>query len=433
MNAMRHGIRWALATVALALAQPARAETLAEAWALADAQDNGLAAVRSQAEAAEFDAGAARGQRWPSLAVGGSYTRLDDAPAFDFGYTGLPIAAPELFGGDDFWMGAATVTVPLFTSGRVSSSIAAAEARGRGAGARSLGAQEDVRLAVAEAYVAVLRARKALAVADSNVRTLESMESDVSAMYERELVPKNDLLAVQVALADARQGRLRSANAVELAVAIYNRRLGEPLSRPVDLDEELPAPQGLPGDPEDLAREAVERRTELKALDEQATAYGQLANAERARALPQFNLTGAYNYLENTFLDDEDFASVGIGVQWSMFDGGQTRKRASALDRSRRATEQQRADLQSLIALQVRQTWLDVAETRERIRVTAGAVEQAEENLRIARERYAAGLGTQTQLLEAESLRVQALRNRDDAGLDAGLARLRLARAVGVL
>jgi len=423
----------AVAAAAFALAPAAGAETLAEAWALADAQDNGLAAVRSQAESAEFDAEAARGQRWPTLAVGGSYTRLDDAPAFDFGYTGLPIAAPELFGGDDFWMGAATVTVPLFTSGRISSSIAAAEARGRGAGAQAQGAQEDVKLAVAEAYVGVLRARKALVVADSNVKTLESMESDVSAMFERELVPKNDLLAVQVALADARQGRLKAANAVELAVASYNRRLGEPLSRPVELDEDLPAPRGLPGDPDELVREAVERRTELKALDEQATAYGQLARAERARALPQFSVTGAYNYLENTFLDDEDFASVGLGVQWSVFDGGQVRKRASALDRSRRATEQQRADVQSLIALQVRQTWLDVGETRERLVVAAGAVEQAEENLRIARERYGAGLGTQTQLLEAESLRVRALRNRDDAGLDAGLAKLRLARAVGAL
>ena len=215
-----------VATGALALAQGAAAETLAEAWALADAQDNGLAAVRSQAEAAELDAGAARAQRWPTLAVGGAYTRLDDSPAFDFGFTGLPIAPPELFGGDDFWMGAATLTLPLFTSGRISSSIAAAEARGRGAGAQALGAQEDVKLAVAEAYVGVLRARKALAVAESNVRTLESMESDVSAMFERELVPKNDLLAVQVALADARQGRLRAANAVELAVAVLQPPAG---------------------------------------------------------------------------------------------------------------------------------------------------------------------------------------------------------------
>ena len=112
------------------------------------------------------------------------------------------------------------MTVPLFTGGRISSSIAAAEARGRGAGAQVEGAEEDVKLAVADAYVDVLRARKALEVADSNVQTLESLVSDIGAMFERELVPKNDLLAVQVALADARQGRLRAANAAELALAV---------------------------------------------------------------------------------------------------------------------------------------------------------------------------------------------------------------------
>jgi outer membrane protein TolC len=422
-----------LAFAAFAAAPSSRAETLAEAWALADAQDNGLAAVRSQAEAAELDAAAARAQRWPALAVGGSYTRLDDSPAFDFGFAGLPIAPPELFGGDDFWMGAATVTVPLYTGGRISSSIAAAEARGRGAGAQVEGAAEDLKLAVADAYVGVLRARKALEVAESNVKTLEALVSDISAMFERELVPKNDLLAVQVALADAQQGRLRAANAAEIALAAYNRRLGEPLARPADPDESLPIPEGLPGEPAELMRLALEKRSELKVLDEQAAAYGQLAKTERSRVLPQLSVTGAYNYLENTFLDDEDFASVGVGVQWALFDGGQSRKRAASLDRSKRATEQQRADVQSLIELQVRQAWLDVEETGQRVRVTADAVGQAEENLRIARERYGAGLGTQTQLLEAESLRVRALTNRDNAMLDAGLSRLRLARAVGML
>jgi outer membrane protein TolC len=418
---------------ALASAPAARAETLAEAWARADAEDNALAAVRSQAEAAELDAAAARAQRWPSLAVGGGYTRLDDAPAFDFGFTGLPVTPPELFGGDDFWMGAATVTIPLYTGGRISSSIAAAEARGRGAGAQVAGAEEDLKLAVADAYVGVLRSRKALAVAESNVTTLEALVSDISAMFERELVPKNDLLAVQVALADARQGRLRAANAAEIALAAYNRRLGEPLTRPAELEDALPAPEGLPADPDELVKAALERRSELEALDEQANAYGQLAKTERSRVLPQLSVTGAYNYLENTFLDDEDFASVGVGVQWALFDGGQARKRAAALERSKRATEQQRADAESLIELQVRQAWLDVSETQQRIRVTADAVDQSEENLRIARERYGAGLGTQTQLLEAESLRVQALTNRDNAVLDAGLAKLRLARAVGAL
>jgi len=415
------------------LAPVASAETLQDAWARAAQQDRGLAAVRGQAEAAQLDASAARAQRWPTLAVGGSYTWFDDAPAFDFSSTGMPIAPLELFGGDDFGMASATLSVPVFTGGRISSSIAAAEARGRGAGAQLQGAEQDLRLAVAEAYVDVLRARKALAVADSNVRTLEALVGDIGAMYERELVPKNELLAVQVALADAQQNRLRAANRVEIAQAAYNRRLGEPLDRVAELEEQVPEPDSLPPDLASLVQLATERRTELAALGEQARAYGQLAKVERSRVLPQVSVSGGYSYLENQFLDDEEFAMAGVGVQWALFDGGQSRKRAAAMERSRRAVEDQRADAESLIALQVRQTWLDVEETRERVQVTAEAVEQAEENLRIARERYGAGLGTQTQLLQAETLRVQALTNRDNAVLDAALARLRLARAVGSL
>ncbi|MBK6350744.1 MAG: TolC family protein [Proteobacteria bacterium] len=416
-----------------AVAGVASAETLTDAWALALQQDHLLAAARNQAEAAGFEAQAARAQRWPTLAVGGSYTQLDDSPAFDFSFTGLPLTPPELFEDDSFLMGSASITVPLFTSGRISSSIAAAEARERGVGAQVTAATADVKLAVADSYVEVLRARKAHGVASSNVQTLEALTRDTAGMFERELVPKNELLAVQVALADARQNELRAANAADVAAAAYNRRLGAPLDRSVELSETLAVPVELSQELSALVEQAQSRRTELAAFDAQAEAYGQLARTERSRVLPQVALSGGYQYLENQFLDDETVGMAGIGVQWAVFDGGQSRKRAAALDRNRRATEQQRADASSQIELQVRQAYLGIQESRQRVIVTAQAAEQADENLRIARELYTAGLGTQTQLLQAETLRVQALRNRDDATLDAGLAQLRLARAVGAL
>ena len=422
----------AIATVVVAVG-PARGETLTDAWALALQQDHSLAAARHQAEAAGFEAQAARAQRWPTVAVGGSYTQLDDSPAFDFAFTGLPLTPPELFEDDKYVMGSASLTIPLFTSGRISSSIAAAEARERGVGAQVTAATADVKLAVADSYVEVLRARKAHGVASSSVQTLEALTRDTTSMFERELVPKNELLAVQVALADARQNELRAANAAEVAAAAYNRRLGAPLDRPVELSETLAVPLELSQDLPALVEQAKSRRTELAAFDAQAEAYGQLARTERSRVLPQVALSGGYQYLENQFLDDETVGMAGIGVQWALFDGGQSRKRAAALDRNRRATEQQRADASSQIELQVRQAYLGIQESRQRVIVTAQAAEQADENLRIARERYTAGLGTQTQLLQAETLRVQALRNRDDASLDAGLAQLRLARAVGAL
>ena len=434
MTPRRMILRWPVVLVLSgAVAAGTSAETLTDAWALALQQDHSLAAARHQAEAAGFEAQAARAQRWPTVAVGGSYTQLDDSPAFDFAFTGLPLTPPELFEDDKYVMGSASLTLPLFTSGRISSSIAAAEARERGVGAQVTAVTADVKLAVADSYVEVLRARKAHGVATSNVQTLEALTRDTTSMFERELVPKNELLAVQVALADARQNELRAANAAAVAAAAYNRRLGTPLDRPVELSETLAVPVELAQDLPALVEQAKSRRTELAAFDAQAEAYGQLARTERSRVLPQVALSGGYQYLENQFLDDETIGMAGIGVQWALFDGGQSRKRAAALDRNRRATEQQRADASSQIELQVRQAYLGIQESRQRVIVTAQAAEQADENLRIARERYTAGLGTQTQLLQAESLRVQALRNRDDASLDAGLAQLRLARAVGAL
>ena len=100
---------------------------------------------------------------------------------------------------------------------------------------------------------------------------------------------------------------------------------------------------------------------------------------------------------------------------------------------TQRATEQRLNDLRSLIALEVRQSWFTLQEARARTEVARGAVEQAEENVRIAKQQYAAGLVNSTRVLEAEALRVQSLGNRENALLDVSLAQLRLARTLGRL
>jgi outer membrane protein TolC len=60
-------------------------------------------------------------------------------------------------------------------------------------------------------------------------------------------------------------------------------------------------------------------------------------------------------------------------------------------------------------------------------------VQQAEENLRVVRDRYRNGEGTNTEVLDAESLRTVSLSNLDTARYDASLAELTLAHAVGSL
>ena len=74
-------------------------------------------------------------------------------------------------------------------------------------------------------------------VAESNVASLKAHADDVQVMYDKQAVAQSDVLAAQVALANATQQRLRAANALRLATAAYNRWVGQPLDRTPDLDE----------------------------------------------------------------------------------------------------------------------------------------------------------------------------------------------------
>ena len=124
---------------------------------------------------------------------------------------------------------------------------------------------------------------------------------------------------------------------------------------------------------------------------------------------------------------------VGVGVRWNLFDGGLSREKANALSHRSQALVQQRNDVRSMIELQVRQAWLRLNETRQRKQLTERAVEQAEENLRVVRDRYRNGEGTNTEVLDAEMLRSMSRSNFDNADFDAKLALYELARGVGRL
>jgi outer membrane protein len=424
--------RWALCAL-LVIPWVSHAESLTDAWAMALQSDGTVAAAHSEREAADAEHSAALRSRWPSLDVNGSYTQLQHAPLLDITTSAGQLQAP-IWRNNGYAMAGADLSVPVWTSGRTSGAIGAAAAGARGAAAQEVGSAADVKLAVAESYVSVFRARRALAVVESNVASLKAHRDDVQVMYDKQAVPQSDLLGSEVSFANAQQQRLRAANALRLATAAYNRWVGQPLDRAPDLDEPSSRPAADIDEPLDqLVAHSLERRPELAALAAQQEKFEQAARSEGAQGLPQVAVHAGYNHFDNEILDRENFASIGIGFQWRVFDSGQLTARTSALRSHARATGQQLADFRSVVALQVQTAVLNREEALARIHVAAAAVNQAEENVRVAKELYSSGLGTSNQVLDAESLRVVALTNRDDANFDLLIAQFRLQRAMGDL
>jgi outer membrane protein TolC len=423
-----------LAVTALACWGSLGAETLQEAWSLALARNQALAAAAADVDGARAAEQAARGVRWPSLEANGGYTRLNASPTLDVSSPGFTFRSRPIFKGDEFVSGTVQMKIPLYTGGQISAGIDGAQRTLVGASEDEQSAISALKLDVAEAYVAVLRAHRSLQAASSSVESLTAHAGDVQHMVERELVPRSDLLAARVALANAEQARVHAANSVEIAYATYNRRLGEPLGRSPELDERLPVDAGIPITPADtLVQRALASRSEIKAQAARADALVSQSRAELGKVLPQLALVGSHTHFDNQILDRQDFSAVGIGFTWNLFDGGQARHRAAAARSASRAAHNRLDDLRSAIELQVRQAWLEVQEARARVKASGEAVAQAEENLRSSRELYRAGLATNTQVLDAVTLQINAVNNRDNATLDESLSLLRLEYAVATL
>ena len=417
------------ALAAALLAGNAAAESLQQAWDTALSVDRGLKASRESTAAAASLLDAAKATRLPNVALEAGYTALGETPAAQVDFFGQSLQMPLAQRESAAYK--AMATLPLYTGGRITRGINAATA---GLEAARLGETADgqnVKLRVADAYVSVLRASRMLKVTESHVISLQAHAQDVENLHAQGMVAKSDLLSVRVALADANQRKLQVANGLDLARAAYNRLLGRPLDQPVALDDLSPeaTQEPLPA----LSERALAQRSELTALARQIEAMRQQAAAVRGETAPQIALSGGYGYQENRYQVHEGQWMLTLGAKWNLFDGGVVGHRANAVERQAAALTEQRDELTSIIALQVRQTWLDVQETRKRLIVTQSAIAQAEENLLVARDRYANGLSTHTEVLDAETLRTGSESNHANALSDAALAGLRLKRATGEL
>jgi len=414
------------------LASAPDGETLEQAWAAALKADQQLQARQWEISSAERSLRASQAERWPTAKVDGSYTVRSDEPAFRFRFPAIPVPTDTFpfAQRENFTLGA-SANLPLYTGGRIQHGVAAAENELTTAALDRDVAEADLKMRVAEHFVTVLRAQRDLGVAQSTLRSLQAHVRDVELLFQHQQVPRNDLLAARVAESNAHQDAIRAENRLDIGRAAYNRQLGRRLDSPVRLAERSP---GLPEtDLGTLTAWALRNRDEIARLTVRAEALRHRAAAARATSRPQVQLRGEYTYEENRFLEPEGIAAAGVGVEWKLFDAGRDRHQAAALSQQAEALLRTRADLESRIALEVRRAWLDVGETRRRVEVTRQAVQQAEENLRVARHRYTLGAGTNTEVLDAEALRSETYRNHHAATYDLLLSVLRLRRATGDL
>ena len=411
--------------LSLTIVSAGGSETLEEAWKIGLEKDHLLKAAVENSVASQAELDAAKGGRLPTLNIGAGYSILDNEP--------VSIASGTQFAtADDQALSyQAVVSLPLYTHFQLSSLIDSATANLKASKFAEQATSQKVKLKIAEAYIAVLLKLKQTEVAISQEQSLAAHAADVQNLHDEGIVPVNDLLAAKVALVNAKQVHLQVQNQLDIAKASYNRLLNRGLGYEVDLQ---PIPPSFPEiDLDTISDDALTSRPELAALKEQVDALQLQAEAAKAASGPKVMLASGYGYRENSHQLHEGAWQATVMASWDIFDGNVAKNKGLAIQARSRSVAEQRRDLETLVLLQVRQSWLDMKESRKRIEVTRETLAQAEENLEVTRNRYKEGIGTNTEVLDAESLRTVNYVSYDKANNDAVLAVLRLRYAAGIL
>jgi outer membrane protein TolC len=146
-------------------------------------------------------------------------------------------------------------------------------------------------------------------------------------------------------------------------------------------------------------------------------------------------LVASYNLQEQ--LDDgsdvADGYSVGATVDWAFFDGGAARARAEQASTDAEIDQAEFANQRDAIRLEVENAFYNLNANRDNIKTANDALGTSEESLRLARLRFQAGAGTQTEVIDAQTELTTARGNLLNAIIDYNQSYAELQRAVSNL
>lgn len=328
--------------------------------------------------------------------------------------------------------GQAELSYSLYTSGARQARIRQAEEQLRSQELDVERLSEEIRLNVSTEYFDLQGADESVRIAQSAVANAEASLRDAQAQERAGVGTRFDVLRSQVNLANAQQELTNSRSQQQVS----RRRLATRLSIPQSANISAADPVRLAGlwnyTLENSIVLAYQNRPELQ----QQLAQRNISEQQRREALsalgPQISLVANYEVLDQ--FDDQvsltDGYSIGLRANLNLYDGGAARARAAQARTGIAIAETQFGEQRNQIRFQVEQAYTTQQSSLENVQTSNTALEQAREALRLARLRFQAGVGTQTDVIAAENDLTRAEGNRVTAILDYNRALANLQRAV---
>lgn len=374
----------------------------------------------------------------PQLNLMANYTRLsDNIPPFEVNvpFSPMPITIAEpIYDNYTFKVG---FSQPLFTGLKLLSSRKAAKYNLAAEKCDYTKEENEATFGIYNAFWNYYKADEVKKVIEKNLEQIENHLNDTKNFFKQGLVSNNDVLKLEVQYSNTKLMLIEAENNLSISRMAFNKALGLDLDSQIILvvDQNELAPSGY--NINDLSNEAISNRYELKSLAFRIEGSKENIKSASSEFYPSIYLTGNYYYsnpnprfqpVKDEFNHNWD---VGVTLSWNFWDWGKTSSKVSQAEQTRIQLETNYDLLKENIQMEVHKDYLNLIKNEEKISVNKIALEQARENYRIIAEKYDLQIASSTDLIDAESLKLQAETNLKTAEVDYQIAKASLLKSLG--
>ncbi len=293
--------------------------------------------------------------------------------------------------------------------------------------------REGYLLTIASAYYDVMKAKKAVDIAESNLERLSKYRDAAEKRLKVGEVTKTVLFRAEGELSGARSDAIRAANALELAKAVLVRTVG------IDGDFQLKerGSEDMQISSESSFEElAFAQRADLKSLEIQKKIAGEQVQYTKGGYWPTLSVSGVYAGTDQspdtvTLIKDSRYGMLSLNFPF--FEGGLTKAQVNEARARERQSGLLYEDLKKSIRIEVQGAYLDLVTQKGILKYLEDQVVYARDNFNAVSKQFEFGLAQSLDVMDANNLLVTAERSLVQAVYNYQVAILRMKKATGTL
>lgn len=294
--------------------------------------------------------------------------------------------------------------------------------------------RQELAFSVTNSFLGTIKTAKMEKIAESSLAQARRNLEISKAHYEAGLITKNQVLQMELAVAQARQNLLQAENGRQMSLAAFKNSIGMDQNINLLLVEEISFSELQEVE---LQEEVDEEQLLEKRLDLQASKatveigeYGVKMAGSGYYPVVYLNVQYSQSGADG-FVFDDPSQTLTLGLKWSPPLNGKTWNAVKAAKEGLKKAEEALKMAVQGAKLEIKQARLALDEAKQRLELTTLGLTLAEENALLATKRFEVGVGTAQEVNEAQIALEQARVNDLNARYDLFLSGLKLEKALG--